>query len=363
MTVRTAIQGTEAAKFREGKDEYDIVVRLAEPYREDLDALQDLTVVAEGRQIPLPSVASWRVDEGLGTVRRKDLDRVATVSSDVKAGQQSNAVLREVQAALAPFQEELPSGYTMRYTGQQEDQQEAMEFLTGAFLVALMLIALILMSQFNSMLKPLIIMSSVIMSTVGVLIGLVLFRMPFGIIMTGVGVISLAGVVVNNAIVLIDYIDLLRSRDGLPRDEALVRAGATRFRPVILTAVTTVFGLVPLAAGFNFDFIGLYTSLSPNVYWGGEQAAWWGPMAIAVIAGLTFATILTLVVVPVLYAVLDDAAVYFRRHYTWADVETPEGAGQGDERTRERPRRRRLAAALARFQAPALRARRDAWDG
>ena len=152
----TGLQRDDIVVFREGKDEYDIVVRLAEPYREDLDALQDLTVVAEGRQIPLPSVATWRVEEGLGTVRRKDLDKVATISSDVRAGEQSNAVLREVQATLAPFAETLPPGYTMRYTGQQEDQQEAMEFLTGAFLVALMLIALILMSQFNSLLKPLI---------------------------------------------------------------------------------------------------------------------------------------------------------------------------------------------------------------
>jgi multidrug efflux pump len=152
-----------------------------------------------------------------------------------------------------------------------------------------------------------------------VLLGLVIFRMPFGVIMTGVGVISLAGVVVNNAIVLIDYIDLLRDRDGLSRREALVQAGRTRFRPVILTAVTTVLGLVPLAIGFNIDFIGLFTALDPNIYWGGEQAAWWGPMAIAVIAGLSFATVLTLGMVPVLYSLLDDLGDWFRRHYLQSD--------------------------------------------
>jgi multidrug efflux pump subunit AcrB len=315
-TVRTAIQGFEAAKFRDGKDEYDIMVRLAEPYRDNLDALRDLTVVAEGGiQVPLPSVASWRVDEGYGTVRRKDLDRVATVSSDVRSGQNSNAVLAEVQTTLADFAASLPPRYNLRYTGQQEDQDESQKFLSGAFGIALMLIAFILVSQFNSIVKPFIILTSVIMSTVGVLVGLMVFRMPFGIIMTGVGVISLAGVVVNNAIVLIDYIDILREREGMSRREALVRAGVTRFRPVVLTAITTVLGLVPLATGFNFDFIGFYTRLAPNIFWGGEQAAWWSPMAIAVIVGLSFATVLTLVLVPVMYSVVDDLGDFFGRHF------------------------------------------------
>ncbi|MBI4545334.1 MAG: efflux RND transporter permease subunit, partial [Gemmatimonadetes bacterium] len=292
------------------------VVRLAEPYRRDLESLEDLTVMEEGRQIPLPSVARWYVAEGYSTVRRKDLDRMATVSSDVRSGENSNAVLAEVRETLAGFERSLPRGYTLRYAGQQEMQQESEDFLWGAFLGALFLIGLILISQFDSVVKPVIIMTSVVMSTVGVLMGLMLFRMPFGIIMTGVGVISLAGVVVNNAIILVDYIDVLRERDGLERREALVRAGITRFRPVILTAVTTVLGLVPLAIGFNFDFFGLFTALRPNVFWGGEQAAWWGPMAIAVIAGLSFATVLTLVLVPVMYSLVDDAAALLRRHYT-----------------------------------------------
>lgn len=367
MTIRTAIQGTEAAKYRDGNDEYDIMVRLAEGYRTNPDALGDLTVFAEGRQVPLSSVATWRMDEGLGTVRRRNMDRVATISSDVRAGEQSNAVLAEVQQTLRDFT--LPAGYTIRYTGEQEEQQESMQFLMMAFMIALAFIALILMSQFNSVVKPFIIMTSVMMSTVGVLLGLMVFRMPFGIIMTGVGVISLGGIVVNNAIVLIDYIDLLRTRDGLSRDEALVQAGITRFRPVILTAITTVLGLVPLATGFNLDFFGLYTSLSPNIYWGGEQAAWWAPMAIAVIAGLTFATILTLVVVPVLYSIVDDMALFFARHFTHegaggqafahagAAAAFPAGAAAAvpvpQERMIARPRRK--AAALLQRVGSALR--------
>jgi multidrug efflux pump len=344
-TIRTAIQGAEAAKFRAGRDEYDIVVRLAEPYRNDLESLRDLTVMADGRQVPLLSVARWHVDEGLGTVRRKDLDRVATISSDVRAGEQTNAVIADMQRALEPFIASLPPGYTLRFTGQMEDQAEAMRFLGNAFMIAVLLIAFILMTQFNSVLKPIIIMTSVIMSTVGVLLGLIVFRMPFGIIMTGVGVISLAGVVVNNAIVLIDYIDLLRERDGLDRREAVVQAGRTRFRPVLLTAMTTVLGLVPLATGFNFDFIGLFTNLDPNIYWGGEQAAWWGPMAIAVIAGLSFATVLTLGMVPVLYSLLDDLGDFFARHFT--------AVGATDAASVPRPRRRIRELVTRQVRAPA----------
>jgi multidrug efflux pump subunit AcrB len=319
-TIRTAIQGAEASKFRQGNDEYDIRVRLAERYRTDLEALRDISVVSdEGQQVPLLSVARWHVDEGLGSVNRKDTDRVATVTSDVRSGENSNAVLAEVQAELAQFAAGLPPGYHMTYAGEQQEQQESMEFLMGAFMMALLLIGLILVSQFNSVVKPFIIMTSVVMSTVGVLWGLMIFRMPFGIIMTGVGVISLAGIVVNNAIVLIDYIDQLRTREGMSRRESVVRGGMTRFRPVILTAITTVLGLMPLAIGFNFDFTGLLTRLAPDIYWGGEQAAWWGPMAIAVIVGLSFATVLTLLLVPVMYTVVDDLGIWFSTRYTTAD--------------------------------------------
>ena len=329
-TVRSAINGTEASKFRDGKDEYDITVRLAQPYREDLNALADLTVVEDGQQIPLSSIATWSVGKGSGDVLRKDLDRVVTVTSDVRAGHNANAVLAEVQVYLADLAASLPSGYQLRYAGQQEEQQESEAFLLGAFVMAIFLIGFILVSQFDSVTKPLIILSSVVLSTIGVLIGLMVFRMPFGIIMTGVGVISLAGVVVNNAIVLLDYIDVLRQRDGLSRREAIVRGGRTRFRPVLLTAVTTVLGLTPLAIGLNFDFIGLYSSLSPELYWGGEQASWWGPMAIAVIAGLTFATFLTLVLVPVMYSLFDDFDGYIRRTFLGAKADELE-AGTGEE--------------------------------
>jgi multidrug efflux pump subunit AcrB len=326
-TIRSAINGTEASKYRDGKDEYDITVRLAKAYRENLDALADLTVMDEGTQVPLTSVARWYVGTGFADVKRKDLDRVATVSADVRTGYNANAVLAEVQQTLAGFP--LPAGYRMRYAGQQEQQAESQAFLSAAFLIAIMLIGFILVAQFDSLTTPIIIMTSVIMSTVGVLIGLLIFRMPFGIIMTGVGVISLAGVVVNNAIVLLDYTNVLQRRDGLPRREAVVLAGRTRFRPVWLTAITTVLGLVPLAMGLNVDFIGFYTRLAPDIFWGGEQAAWWGPMAIAVIAGLLCATFLTLVLVPVLYSLFGDAEAAVRRWFRGEEqdrVSEPAGA-------------------------------------
>ncbi|SMO51681.1 efflux RND transporter permease subunit [Gracilimonas mengyeensis] len=311
MTVRQAINGVEASKFRDGKDEYDIVVRLSDEYRDDLSTLANLTIFHEGVQIPLSEVASWEVSDGFGGIRHKQSERVVTVSADVRSGFQSNAVLQEAQVLLDDYLEGMPAGYTYEWTGQQEDQQESFEFLFRAFLIALFLIAFILVSQFNSVAKPVIILSSVIMSTAGVFYGLVIFNMPLGL-MAILGIISLAGVVVNNAIVLIDYVDILRERDGMDLRSALLQGGKIRFRPVILTAITTTLGLVPLAIGFNFDFIVLvntplefFGNLSEYIFWGGEQAAWWGPMAIAVIVGLIFATALTLILVPVLYSVIE----------------------------------------------------------
>ncbi len=314
-TIRQAINGVEASKYRDGKEEYDIIVRLSDEYRDDMSTLGDLTIFHEGTQIPLSEVATWEVSDGLGGIKHKESERVITVSADVRAGNQANAVLAEAQEVLKDYLEGLPPGYSHNWTGQQQEQDESFDFLGRAFLIAVFLIAFILVSQFNSVVKPLIILSSVIMSTAGVFYGLVFFQMAFGL-MAFLGVISLAGVVVNNAIVLIDYVDILRERDGYGLKESLVQAGKVRFRPVILTAITTTLGLVPLAIGFNFDFIVLvgspiefFSNLGDYIYMGGEQAAWWGPMAIAVIVGLLFATALTLILVPVLYFIFERARV------------------------------------------------------
>ena len=194
----------------------------------------------------------------------------------------------EVKALLGE-KLQLPPGYFVTYSGEDEHQQEAVEFLSEAFLIGLLLILMILITQFNSVLRPAIIMGSVVMSLIGVLLGLLLFREKFGIIMTGMGVISLAGVVVNNAIVLIDYTDQLLTKHGLPLREALLRAGVTRFRPVLLTAITTILGMLPMALGISIDF----TTFSIDT--GSSTVEWWGPLARAVSFGLSFATVLTLI--------------------------------------------------------------------
>src|SRR5690606_6963113 len=232
--------------------------------------------------------------------------RVVTVSGDAAEGVNPNELLARVQGYLAPYVAELPAGYTVAYTGESEDQAESFGFLTTALLIAVALISLILIAQFNSVSNPLIIMVATGLSLIGVMLGLVLTQTPFGLF-TFIGVISLAGIVVNNAIVLIDYTEQLRAR-GEDKREAVVHAGATRLRPVILTALTTVIGLVPLTFGINIDFVGLITDLDPGFQFGSENTQFWGPMGTAIISGLTFATFLTLVIVPVMYSAFDSIA-------------------------------------------------------
>ena len=214
------------------------------------------------------------------------------------------AFKKDVRKKLEGFA--LPAGYTMAYTGENDDLEETQSFLLRAFVIALLLISLVIVAQFNSILQTLVIMTAVLLSLGGVFLGLWICDMPFGILMTGIGCISLAGVVVNNAIVLLDFINQLRSR-GESLEDAVVKAGITRFRPVMLTAGTTVLGLVPMALGISFDFKSFeWTS-------GGETAQWWGSMAVAVIFGLTFATVLTLVVVPTLYTYAVNFSEAFAR--------------------------------------------------
>ena len=216
-----------------------------------------------------------------------------------------DALLAQVQDELSDLA--VPAGYRLDYTGESEDQAESMAFLSDAFVVAIMLILLVLISQFTSVTQPLIIIFSVLLSLIGVLAGLMVTGTPFGIIMTGVGVISLAGIVVNNAIVLLDYMNQLRAR-GMGLEEAIIHAGVTRFRPVVLTAATTILGLVPLTTGVSIDFARIFDGQwSKVLVVGSETAQWWGAMGIAVIWGLAVATFLTLIVVPVMYASLEGA--------------------------------------------------------
>jgi len=312
-TVRTALHGSETAKYRVGEDEYEVIVRYQQPFRGKVEDLENASVFHEGQNIPLSAFARTEFGTGLAAVHRLDARRTVTVMADVAAGYNGNALLAQVRGLLADFP--VPPGYTMDFTGESQDQEEASAFLSDAFLFAILMIFVVLVSQFGSVTVPIVILSSVILSLIGVLAGLMITHTAFGIIMTGVGVISLAGVVVNNAIVLLDYIIQLRAA-GMEKFEAIMLAGQTRFRPVILTAVTTVLGLIPLTTGLAVDFSALFHGRFDRVLiMGGESSQWWGPMGVAVIWGLTVATFLTLVVVPVMYSTLEPVKAALGRPF------------------------------------------------
>lgn len=302
-SIRTAVNGFEASEYRLGQDQYDITVRFDKNYRENYSDILDLTIFHEGTHFPLANFATIELSSGLSQVNHVDEDRVVIITADA-IGRSSSEIMIEVKEILKDFK--TPESYTLNYAGQDKEQKEAEEFLTNAFLIALGLIFFALVTQFNSVTIPFIIMISVLLSLIGVFFGLLITAKPFGIIMTGIGVISLAGIVVNNAIVLIDYIQKLREQ-GLEKIEAIVLGGKTRLRPVILTAVTTILGLIPLTAGINIDFIGLFRGdVNKFIEFGADSSQWWGNMGVAVIFGLMFATFLTLIVVPVLYFYLSD---------------------------------------------------------
>jgi len=312
MAFRNALYGYDAGDFKDGEEEYDIFIRLEDEYRNDVSTLMNQKLVINDSEIPVSAVADFEYSTTYDKISRIDNKRAITISSNVVEGYNANQINERIRQILNNY--EMPNGYTWEFTGEQQEQEESSEFLFFALLVSIALILIILVTQFNSLIRPLIIVVTVVFSTIGVFLGLGIFQMEFVVIMTGIGIISLAGIVVNNGIVLIDYIDLTRKRKreelGLPENaflphdtqiEALVQAGRTRLRPVLLTAVTTVLGLVPLAVGLNFNFFTLYTQFDPQISVGGESVAFWGPMSWTVIFGLTFATFLTLLISPVMY--------------------------------------------------------------
>ncbi|MEX2569534.1 MAG: efflux RND transporter permease subunit [Cyclobacteriaceae bacterium] len=327
--LRTALFGLEVSKYKEGEDDYPIQLRLADEYRYDIGALLNKKISFRDKfgnlkEIPISSVATLEYSSTYGSVKRKDLERVITLFSNVNDGFNATEINNEIKRLMQDF--EVPEGIDVSFTGEQEEQAKSAEFLTRALLISISLIFLIIVAQFNSVTTPFIIMASVVFSTIGVFLGLVAFNMDFVIIMTGIGIISLAGVVVNNAIVLIDYTNLVRLRRrkelAIPEDgylsnedllDSIIQGGKIRLRPVLLTAITTVLGLIPLALGMNIDFYGLLSSFDPKFYIGGDNADFWGPMAWTVIFGLTFATFLTLVIVPVMYLLADKLNMIFRK--------------------------------------------------
>tara|TARA_R110002050_G_scaffold149463_1_gene276126 strand:+ start:183878 stop:187531 length:3654 start_codon:yes stop_codon:yes gene_type:complete len=316
--LRTSLFGKEVSTYKSGEDDYPINIRASQIYRDNPDALINQRVTFKNMntgktvQVPISALVKFSKTSTFSAVKRKDLDRIITISSNVLEGYNANNVVKEIEATLQAY--DLPSENTIKFTGEQEQQAKEMAFLSKALGIALALIIFIIVLQFNALSTPVIIGTSVLFSLIGVLLGLVIFQMDFVVMMTMIGIISLAGIVVNNAIVLIDYTNIIlerkREEHNLSEDEKLpfnevVRAieegGKTRLRPVLLTAITTVLGLMPLAVGLNIDIFRFFTELDAHMYVGGDNVGFWGPMSWTIIFGLTFATFLTLIIVPVMY--------------------------------------------------------------
>ncbi|TXC85163.1 efflux RND transporter permease subunit [Luteibaculum oceani] len=322
--IRTALFGKEISTFKQGEDDYPINLRYLAEDRYNLENLLNQKITFRDQttgkinQVPISAVIKEpKRTSTYSSIKRKEQKRVVSLFSTVQDGYNPNEVVASIQAAMENFSDIKP-GYSFKFAGQQEEQAKEMAFLLRALIIAVFLIFMIMVAQFNSTLTPAVIITAVVLSLIGVLLGLVAFQMDFVIIMTMIGIISLAGVVVNNAIVLIDYTNLIMDRKrkemGLKEDEKLPMSvviesisegGQTRLRPVLLTAITTVLGLIPLAIGLNIDFVGLFTHFDPAVYMGGDNVIFFGPMSWAIIFGLSFATFLTLVIVPVMYLILN----------------------------------------------------------
>lgn len=304
LELRTALFGKEVSKYRDQNDDYPIQLRIKESNRDKLEELLNLNVsfmdmsTQRFKQIPISSIATISYGNSISTINRKNQKRVLTLASDVVTGFNPSAIIAQIKDLAA--QMDLPEGYEINFSGEQEELQETIDFLGVAFGTALALMFLILVTQFNSVVKPAIIFSTVLFSLIGIALGFGFFNITLSAVMTGVGIFSLAGIVVRNGILLIEFTDELRHR-GTPVEEAVVEGGATRITPVILTALSAILGLIPLGIGVNMDFESLFTNFDPKFYLGGDNVAFWGPLAWTIIFGLITSTFLTLLVVPAMY--------------------------------------------------------------
>lgn len=307
--IRGAVYGIEASKFRDVDDEYPIQLRYKFDQRIDIEALRNLKITyrdmnmgGQVRSVPLSSVCNIRYDYTFAGIKRKNNKRVITLSSDVKEGFNANEVVAKLQRLAAGYK---PHGdVTIKFTGQQEDQKETASFLGNAMLTAVGLMLLVLVALFNSLGKPLIILSEIVLSIIGVLLGTALFKMDMSIVMTGIGIVALGGIVVRNGILLVEFAEFAR-QGGMSLYEATVEAGRTRMTPVLLTATAAILGLIPLAVGLNIDFESLFTHLNPHIFFGGDNVVFWGPLSWTMIFGLGFATVLTLLLVPAMYLITE----------------------------------------------------------
>jgi len=318
MAIRGAVFGVEASDFRDANDDYPIMIRFNEEQRNNIEELRNMMITFRDmnmggmvRQVPLSSIADVQYTSTYAAIKRKNQKRVITLSSNVLSDFNPNEVVANIEREISGFTS-APKGVNVDMTGEQEEQQETASFLGGALLLALGLIVLILIMQFNSIGRTVIILSEIVFSIIGVLLGLAIFNMDISIVMTGVGIIALAGIVVRNGILMVEFTDILRA-EGKSLHDAIVEAGRTRMTPVLLTATATILGMIPLAIGFNIDFVTMFTELDPKIYFGGDNVAFWGPLAWTIVFGLSFATFITLILVPVMYEMSEQTKARFKR--------------------------------------------------
>ncbi|MDA9749673.1 efflux RND transporter permease subunit [Flavobacteriaceae bacterium] len=326
QTIRNSIIGSKAGIYKLRGEDYEINVRLDEEFRNDINSIINQNIVfrdqstGKTKEVPIASIVDQKNITSFSAIKHIDLQRVVTLYSSILAGSNANEIVNTAEIALSGY--EAPQGVEYRFTGEIKQQSENQEFLSGALLTGIALIILLLVFQFNSISKPFIVLASIVLSFTGVFMGIIIFNLTFSILMTMLGIISLTGIIVNNAVVLIDYTQLLFDRKkidlNMSKDEIIDKvtamelvktAGKARLKPVILTAITTIFGLIPLAVGLNIDFFSLFANWNPNVYLGGDNVIFWGPLAWTVIFGITFATFLTLIIVPSMYYIIHLARI------------------------------------------------------
>jgi multidrug efflux pump subunit AcrB len=318
MALRTAVFGAEVSRFRDDNDDYPIMLRFKEDQRNNIEELRNLIITYRDmnmggavRQLPLSSVANVEYTSTYAAIKRKNQKRVITLASNVLTDFNPNEVVNNINREILAY-DRMPDGVEVKMTGEQEEQAETAGFLGFAGLLAIGLIVLILVLQFNSIGRTVIILSEIIFSIIGVLLGLAIFNMDISIVMTGVGIVALAGIVVRNGILLVEFMDILRA-EGKDLHTAIVEAGRVRMTPVLLTATATILGMIPLAIGFNIDFVTMFTELNPKIYFGGDNVAFWGPLAWTIVFGLSFATFITLIIVPVMYEMSEQTKARLNR--------------------------------------------------
>ena len=327
MQLRTALFGREISKIKEGEEEYKIQLRNQEMQRSSLADLLNMRIVfrdmgsgGQIKSIPISSLVKVDYTSTYGSIKHKNAKRVVTLYSNVTSGYTPTAVNEKLQLAIADFNN-TADDVTISQTGEGAQQAETGAFLGRALLIALMLILFVLVLQFNSISKPVIILTEIIFSVIGVLLGFALTGMTVSVVMTGIGIVGLAGIVVKNGILVIEFADELRGR-GLKTREAVIQAGKTRIIPVMLTALAAILALIPLAIGFNINFVTMFSQLNPHIFFGGASASFWKPLAWTIIYGLTFAFFMTLVMVPAMYLIAERLKRPMRRHYggRWVSI-------------------------------------------